>query len=279
MARTLRLMSAVLLLGSSELALAQSGDWTVSEASGSVTVAANSRVRIPAAAQKQGMFEVIQEWGNAIFQIEKQAKPHFGVQTPYLAAVVKGTTFSITVTQEGASLQVVEGAVETSTLDGGAKDLIRPGIVASVHSGDVYRLTVQGQNTRQIDSPQRGTGAAGAAALSIAAPAPTGAQAVDIVDAAVTSADTGNLSPNFEFGRDKHGSETRFVTQAVGSAPVDLGKATSGLVAGNSAVQIGSIDAALIRSGNSNVSGNGNGNGNAGANSNAGGNGNGNGND
>src|SRR3546814_14786860 len=62
-----------------------------------------------------------------VFSIKKKLTPHFGVQTPYLAAVVKGTTFSVTVDGTGASVQVVEGAVEVSTLDGGARDLILPG--------------------------------------------------------------------------------------------------------------------------------------------------------
>src|SRR3546814_1605096 len=68
---------------------------------------------------------IVESAGNIVFSIKKKLTPHFGVQTPYLAAVVKGTTFSVTVDGTGASVQVVEGAVEVSTLDGGARDLIR----------------------------------------------------------------------------------------------------------------------------------------------------------
>ena len=54
-----------------------------------VTVAPNSRIRIPdAKAPEAGLFDVIEEWGNALFQIEKKPQPHFSVQTPNLAAVV-----------------------------------------------------------------------------------------------------------------------------------------------------------------------------------------------
>ena len=188
-------MTAVLLCAASPVAYGQSLDWKVSEVAGKVvirdgagervasrgtaiapgailatgaggravivrgkdfvTVSASSRLRIPAVAEKRGLFEVLQEWGNAVFQIEKQTKPHFGVKTPYLAAVVKGTTFSVTVTGEGTSLQVIEGAVETSTIDGGASELIRPGMLATISAADQMRLTVQGQDTRTIDSPQR----------------------------------------------------------------------------------------------------------------------------
>ena len=53
-------------------------------------------------------------------------------------------------------MQVVEGAVEVSTDDGGARDLIRPGSVAMVAAGDRYRLSVQGTDAHTIDSPVRG---------------------------------------------------------------------------------------------------------------------------
>jgi ferric-dicitrate binding protein FerR (iron transport regulator) len=39
---------------------------------------------------------------------------------------VKGTTFSVTVSPTGASVQVIEGAVEVATNDGGARQLVEP---------------------------------------------------------------------------------------------------------------------------------------------------------
>lgn len=218
---------------------------TVSTASGAravivhgrdfVTVSPGSRVRVPAIAERRGLFQVIQEWGNAIFQIEKQGAPHFGVQTPYLAAVVKGTTFSITVTGEGTSLQVVEGAVETSTLDGGASEIIRPGMVASVGSSDLFRLTVQGQDTRQIDSPQRDMPPA-----AEAAPAP----------AAVASGEagaTGAVSVGLQDVGSSEVYDSQVISSPIVAKPVDLGQATGGLVGGNAVVQLASVDAAAVR--------------------------------
>jgi hypothetical protein len=206
-----------------------------------VTVAPSSRIRIPAPqAREAGLFDVLQDWGNAIFQVEKQPNPHFGVGTPYLAAVVKGTTFSITVSQEGASLQVTEGAVETSTSDGGARDLIRPGIVAMVAASDRYRLTVQGQDTRTIDSPLRSNGGA------------TEAPSVDVVEPAAPVAsmepETGAIgqptvsapaSPPVELTQMSVASTigAQLIGQLVASAPVDLGQLTGGLVSGTAAVQ------------------------------------------
>ncbi|MCW3848860.1 FecR family protein [Sphingomonas sp. LB-2] len=193
------------------------------------TVSANSRVRIPTAQQTQGgRFAVIQEWGNVVFQIEKLPQPHFGVRTPYLAAVVKGTTFSITVTADGASLQVLEGAVQTSTLDDGASEIIRPGILATVSASDRYRLSVQGQDSHNVDSPQRGQ-----------APAP-GAPPPE--QAVPNPADTAGS-----------GQSSEVIAETIAARPADLGKATDGLVGGTT--QVASADVALVRA-NGNSSGN-----------------------
>ena len=122
---------AVLLFGSAT-AFAQSGNWTVSEAKGRVvvidsrgtrpavnglalgpgatvrtearstavlvrgkefvTLRQNAQIRIPEAARSRSVMQIIQDYGSALFNIGKQPNPHFGVETPYLAAVVKGTT-------------------------------------------------------------------------------------------------------------------------------------------------------------------------------------------
>ncbi|UZK67753.1 FecR domain-containing protein [Sphingomonas sp. M1-B02] len=278
-----KLPSSILCLLLANAAVAQTADWSVSEASGQVvvrdgkgdrvakrgtvvpegavistgpdaravlvkgrdfvTVSANSRIRVPAAEQARGVFQLLQEWGNAVFKIEKKPDPHFGVRTPYLAAVVKGTTFSITVTGQGASLQVVEGAVETSTNDGGASELIRPGIVASVIANDLFRLTVQGQNTRTIDSPQRpiapAQGPVPAAPPGSSAPSdgPEGAEPTPPQTAVEDPAPIGSEMA-------VAATEPAIITEAIVGKPVDLGEVTGGLVRGTSAVQLASLEIA-----------------------------------
>ena len=172
-----------------------------------VTISPNSRLRLVAEAQSAGLIQVLQDWGNALFRIEKQRSPHFGVKTPYLAAVVKGTTFSITVSREGASMQVVEGAVEVSTEDGGARELIRSGAVAMVAASDRYRLTV---GDRIVDSPARADSPA-----APAAPVPSN-------DAAAAS-----LIPNEAIAE---------INVSILAEAVDLAKETSGMIAGTSAL-------------------------------------------
>jgi hypothetical protein len=118
-----------------------------------VVISPRSQIRLPADAAPNRIMQVIQDFGTSLFKIQKKATPHFGVQTPYLAAVVKGTTFTVTVGAEGTSVQVTEGAVQVSTLDGGAAELLRPGAIASVGASDLYRLSVEGEGGKVVRSP------------------------------------------------------------------------------------------------------------------------------
>lgn len=183
-----------------------------------VTVSANSRVTVPASQEASGFTQIIQNIGNAIFRIEKLKTPHFGVKTPYLAAVVKGTTFSVTVDGTGTSLQVVEGAVEVATLDGGAKDLIRPGAVATIGASDLFRLQVQGDSARTIDSPARPADSPGAATPA-AAPVSSEPTQASVQSAEAVGADDGRQT----------------IGEAISSKPVDLASITGGMMTGTSA--------------------------------------------
>jgi ferric-dicitrate binding protein FerR (iron transport regulator) len=88
-------------------------------------------MRLPVAESPNRIVQMIQDFGSALFKIEKKSTPHFGVQTPYLAAVVKARR-SRDGRGDDAKVKVSEGAVEVSTLDGGASDLVTPGSLAMV---------------------------------------------------------------------------------------------------------------------------------------------------
>ncbi|MGB3805867.1 MAG: FecR family protein, partial [Erythrobacter sp.] len=252
-----RILIPLSILLSSTSAFAQSAPWTVSEASGEVvvrtsdgdraarrgttlgpghqmvtgsdgnavivrdrqfvTVRPNTQVTIPQPRPERSVVQIIQDFGSALFDIGKERDPHFGVDTPYLAAVVKGTRFSITVTAAGTSMQVTEGLVEASTLDGGARDLVEPGEIAIIAADDRLRLNVEGDVPRQIDSPARG--------VSTGAPA---AQAQGSASVVSTSAPggvpVGGVSPA--------AFEPAVITVSIGSSAVDLDEMTGGLVRG-----------------------------------------------
>lgn len=184
-------------------------------------VSTNSRITI--AQPKVGsMTQIVQSFGNAVFKINKKATPHFAVQTPYLAAVVKGTTFSVTVTETGASVQVTEGRVEVQTPDGGATHMVTPGEIGLVRAGMPGRLVIQGDNPVTIDSPN----------------APVAATVVDTAAAAEPSKE--------DMVAVEEKSSTTVIAEAIGEGAVDLGKASGGMVFGDSTL-VASVSPALIK--------------------------------
>lgn len=101
-----------------------------------IVVSPRTRLTIPAVAQQQGgMTQIIQHSGSARFSIERRSTPHFGVRTPHLAALVRGTVFTVTVDERGCRVAVSEGRVEVSTHIGGARELVDPGMRATVPMG------------------------------------------------------------------------------------------------------------------------------------------------
>ncbi|WP_108809717.1 FecR domain-containing protein [Sphingorhabdus sp. Alg231-15] len=190
---TKSLVIAALL--SSGAAYAGTPGWQVSEISGNVTVARKGVVKIAqrqtklapgdviktgpkgravllrggeylvvspashieiAAPEKSGkVTQIIEYLGNVLFRIDKKETPHFGVKTPYMAAVVKGTTFSVSVSAEGSAVQVTEGAVEVFTLDEGASELVTPGVIGMINANDPFSLVVIDGERRVIESPNK----------------------------------------------------------------------------------------------------------------------------
>ncbi len=168
--------------------------------------------RITIADPKPGaMTQIIQSFGNTLYKIKKMATPHFAVETPYLAAVVKGTVFSVTVTPKGASVQVTEGRVEVATPDGGASYLVTPGEIGIVNRDAPYRLKIEGKEARTIDSPNRP-----------AAPTPANTEVPAIETASSLDAS---------------------ISEAVGEGSVQLASLSGGMISGDAAIAIATASA------------------------------------
>ena len=108
-----------------------------------VTISPNSRTELPADAQG-GRTTLFQALGAILLKIEKRAEQHFEVQTPYLAAVVKGTTFTVTAGAAQSAVHVVEGAVEVGSFATGDVALVRPGQTATVGAGSNAGVSLLG---------------------------------------------------------------------------------------------------------------------------------------
>ncbi len=75
-----------------------------------IDMAADTRLTV--AQSGRGMTVIRQEAGSAYYQVDKQAMPHFRVDTSLLAAVVKGTGFTVVAGPDGDRVFVSEGVVE-----------------------------------------------------------------------------------------------------------------------------------------------------------------------
>jgi hypothetical protein len=108
-----------------------------------VIVAPLSQIRLPQSQARNGLIQILEDWGMAVFKIEHKSTPHFGVQTPFFAAAVKGTTFRVSVAKDGASVRVREGAVAVQTAKGEAVRMVPAGMKASVERVHPNVLLVQ----------------------------------------------------------------------------------------------------------------------------------------
>ena len=257
--------AAILLLGSGT-AFAGAPGWTISESSGRVVVlrsgvsqiairggslspgdlvstagnaravlvrggeylvvSPNSRIRIADPVTSGGFTQIIQDLGNTVFRITKKTTPHFAVETPYLAAVVKGTTFSVTVTEAGTAVQVTEGLVQVSTNDGGATHLVRPGDIGLVDAAMPLRLKIEGKEAQVIDSPNKPS----------ATPAPSASIAAAATTAFAEDATSKEAAPSPDTKADIAASSAfdSVIGSAVSEGPVKLESVSGGLVSGNS---------------------------------------------
>ena len=205
-----------------------------------VIVSPKSRVRITRPEETGAITQIFQSVGSALFRIEKKETPHFGVKTPYLAAVVKGTTFNVTVTEGGATVQVTEGRVEVSTLDGGASDMIVPGRIGRIDANDRQLLKVLGTDEKSIRSPLPATNVDSTAYETASA---TGSGGSASSDGGTERSDTNSSStaPNNDFS-DSAGnySSSGFsgrIGTSINSEPVSIALATGGLISGNQAIE------------------------------------------
>lgn len=194
----------------------------------SIVIAPNSRMGLPATNDSPFATLVLQKLGTLLFKVEKQQQQHFEVKTPYLAAVVKGTTFAVNVGPAGSSVHVIEGAVQVNDLTGNAA-IVRPGQTALVSSAPGATLSIKG------DSPKTPTQRSDAApdqssdapAESAALPATT-----DSPSLGVKPTDSG-VSP-----------EGFAIEQTVGTVDIDIGTATNGLIQSAHAVGSNTADEA-----------------------------------
>ncbi|MFN8946148.1 MAG: FecR domain-containing protein [Alphaproteobacteria bacterium] len=115
-----------------------------------IVVQPNSRLELTPDAG--GRTVLRQLGGVASFNVDRRKVPHFEVNTPYLAAAVKGTRFEVRVLQNRAEVNVFEGKVEVRSTVSRATTLVTPGALAMVSDDmpDTIRLQERSGKTRDI---------------------------------------------------------------------------------------------------------------------------------
>jgi hypothetical protein len=109
-----------------------------------ILISPNSVVALPDKPQDGLSTTIIQQAGTVLIKAEKRNVKHFQVETPYLAAVVKGTQFRVDVGQKGSRVEVLEGKVEVSDFKTGQFALVLPGQRAQVQAAGNRGLSLSG---------------------------------------------------------------------------------------------------------------------------------------
>jgi len=138
----------------------------------SMLIAPNSVISLPAEQKDDRSTTIYERAGSVLFRAEKRNFKHFQVETPYLAAIVKGTQFRVSLTKRGAGVEVLGGQVEVTDFRTGQYALVLPGQSAKVsksgdrglslsgpHPGPVKQGTPRTSPFEQIQVPKGGLAA------------------------------------------------------------------------------------------------------------------------
>ena len=112
-----------------------------------ILISPNSVVGLPAEKKEGLSTTIIQQAGQILLEVEKRNVKHFEVETPYLAAVVKGTKFSITVGAGSTKVGVLRGQVEVADFRTGQIAQVMPDQAATVFEHGKAGISLSGAGT------------------------------------------------------------------------------------------------------------------------------------
>lgn len=90
--------------------------------------------------------QIRQDFGTVTIDVQKRNYDHMGVETPYMAAVVKGTKFTVSSSRTDSILSVSRGQVEVSDR--------RSGATSEVNSGQSVTLNQRPSTAIAVESTQ-----------------------------------------------------------------------------------------------------------------------------
>jgi FecR protein len=199
-----------------------------------ILIAPNSVVGVPIEKKEGLSTTIVQKAGSILLDVEKRNVKHFEVETPYLAAVVKGTQFRVTINAGKTSVDVIRGQVEVSDF--------KTGQIAQVMAG---------QHATAFASGKTGLSLGGAGVL---APIEQGRPRAPSVDrtpvprggfTAMRSAANGQgVQPSRQSGVHLVRPGVTRISSSIGEVRLNVHRVTHGLAREKSAVHGGSRNAA-----------------------------------
>jgi hypothetical protein len=110
-------------------------------------ISPNSVIGLPQPKAEGLATTILQQAGSILLEVEKRNVKHFEVETPYLAAVVKGTQFRVTVNAGSTSVDVIRGQVEVADFRSGQIAQVMPGQHATTFTHGKSGLSLSGSGT------------------------------------------------------------------------------------------------------------------------------------
>lgn len=270
--RAVALRPGDLVSAGDEVETGADGRLVLARGEATITVAPDSRMSLPEAPSAGLTTTIMQELGTLLLKVNRKPQQHFEVKTPFLAAVVKGTTFTVSVDREGAAVHVVEGLVQVTDIDTRQSALVRPGQTATTTSQPGGGLNVNdGAGTKPGD---RGDAETGADRTETAAAEDSAPGNSENAPGQARKPEDDNSGPGSSENapgqiRKAEGAPAAFITETLASTTPDVSSLTNGLVGsvaapgnsgasnGNRGKSPGSSDSANGNSRNGNA-GNGN---------------------
>jgi hypothetical protein len=164
------------------------------------------------------MTRFMQDLGSVLFVVEKQPAAHFEVQTPLIAAVVKGTQFTVDAGMDMHSVAVSEGLVEVVAMTSGRKEMVPAGRSAQVHRTAPAKLNLGDDRQRRAGADAKITRDIGVTPIDYAV----------VTEGLVTAAPTPALTTASSEGGSRATDETGGASAKTKVAAVDIGIGTAG---------------------------------------------------
>jgi hypothetical protein len=122
----------------------QNGQVLLKRGEETILMSPNSVIGIAAESKSGLSTTIIQQAGSILLEVEKRPVKHFAVETPSIAAVVKGTRFRVTVNSSDSRVDVLGGQVEVQDFKSGQYAMVLPKQTAMVSSQGPPGLLLSG---------------------------------------------------------------------------------------------------------------------------------------